>query len=436
LRYGREDIRPNMFALSDAPAELILLLADACETAQQLGSLAGACRRFHAIVNPRLYQFNVRHQRSNAAVFGVAHGRLDILERLLEHGADAAGLVNKEWRVPDDLPVLASSAEVRRERFTTGLTRRVVGLEPQPYFALLHVAARNGQDDAVRWLLRHGADVDAPSEFFCLCHLLHFDRDGEHLTDPLPPRWAPLHFALCHRRESTAHLLLDHRAPGLVSRRTRHPTSNSMRLKIIHQAAGYGMRSVVERAQFLEDDFDVDAVEQHGDAAIHYATYFGHAAAIIPVLAAMGARLDLVGSEHKTAMDQAVEARDIVAALTLLKAGAAVDVAEPCALPPMVTVTNHVCDERHHRESNRALLMSAALKEGEIPAGYDAESWEGCRRQFLELLASSPQDVPHRPGTDAADEEEAGSSASDDDWVSCAGGAENERQADWETRSL
>lgn len=123
----------SLFILAD---ELILSIAKAC--GPEMHRLARVSHRLYRIVTPELYKQNVRHRYSSAMFWAARHGHLDTLERLRIAGA--------EW---NDQSASYSDRDLARSvcPYLPGQ------LLANMYFSPLHLAAKFGQDDTVRWLL-------------------------------------------------------------------------------------------------------------------------------------------------------------------------------------------------------------------------------------------------------------------------------------------
>lgn len=76
-------------ALVDLPNELLLGLVSFLERPSHLLSLVMLNKHSSRIFIPVLYSFNVRFQDSSALMWASRHGRIDLIEQLLEeHGAN------------------------------------------------------------------------------------------------------------------------------------------------------------------------------------------------------------------------------------------------------------------------------------------------------------------------------------------------------------
>lgn len=230
-----------------------------CTQEHDLAALARTCRRVHAFANPALYTRNAKHHDGFAVFHAAARGHIRPLELLFRAGADIdvlnldadlrrwhfgepghhdsgrhlvtgsglAGLRDASWQDRRDyfvrrLPPGSAAAAIA----ATGNDVPAVELfKTIRYATPLHYAARSGQDQAVAWLLDHGADIDGPARGFCACEVRRRRTLApgawpenwrvEPDTPDVEVQWTPLHTALCCGRETTA-LLLVERGAGVI----------------------------------------------------------------------------------------------------------------------------------------------------------------------------------------------------------------------------
>lgn len=116
--------------------ELILPIAEAC--GPEMHRLAHVNQRLNRIVTPELYKHNVRHRYSSAMFWAARHGNLNTLEKL--------GIAGAEW---NDQSASYSDRALARSVCPFLPRQRLFNM----YFSPLHIAAKFGQDETVRWLL-------------------------------------------------------------------------------------------------------------------------------------------------------------------------------------------------------------------------------------------------------------------------------------------
>ena len=86
--------------LLDFPAEVLLCIADKLDKAKDLFALSCLTRATNSLFLPYLYNFNVRHQRSSALLWGVVHNQSKLVEKMLcEYQADT-NTTDDESRTP------------------------------------------------------------------------------------------------------------------------------------------------------------------------------------------------------------------------------------------------------------------------------------------------------------------------------------------------
>lgn len=158
-----------LFFLESLPSELILIIGDYCHLklridATHIGqpwtfdsaqaALARVSKRFHAILNGKIYRENASpgDLRECCGFWAAQNGRLDTLKLAYQAGADLShhGLRGVATKIPengqetyDELDYLSSSLG-------------------KPFGPPLHFAIKAGQFKAVEWLLQNGADPQVP----------------------------------------------------------------------------------------------------------------------------------------------------------------------------------------------------------------------------------------------------------------------------------
>ncbi|KAJ4394504.1 hypothetical protein N0V93_003722 [Gnomoniopsis smithogilvyi] len=195
-----------MVTLQNLPSELVRHIAQKCGQSD-MSRLLRVSKNLRNIVTPELYEHNVRNQYSSAMFWAAQSGNIDTLELLDTAGAD--------W---NDQSASFSDEKVR-EQFCPYLPGQH---SRNMYFSPLHIAAKFGQGRAVRWLLKHGARINATALNLCSCQhgisplgkgrgdaddcLYDYNREFDPRTSPL---CTPLHIAVCNRQGRTARSLLD-----------------------------------------------------------------------------------------------------------------------------------------------------------------------------------------------------------------------------------
>ncbi|KAM5353723.1 hypothetical protein ACJ41O_000373 [Fusarium nematophilum] len=269
--------------LAFLPTELVQLIGQFCDH-RQLAALSLLNHAFHDIFNPLLYRYNILHQDPYYACvrWAAEHGSLDTLKLAFAYGADI-DITGAEKAGPQVLSPLADDDPDRG------------------YAAPLHLAIDSNHPDIVRWLLDHGASLDAMSWQLCWDHEDDFG-------------WYPLHFAIRHSTgEEMLSLLLERRA--------------------CYSARGIlGLRCAIEHASLpavdallRQDSFDPDHRDNEAFTALHYVADCEDPAVacqIIHRLVDCGVPLDVVGNYGGTAITRLVTETKFKPAIALLQRGA------------------------------------------------------------------------------------------------------------------
>ncbi|KAJ0166448.1 hypothetical protein CTA2_7305 [Colletotrichum tanaceti] len=183
--------------LPSLPVEILLEIAELVGDACGLAGLARASRRLCEVANPILWRHGVQDNLSEIMVPASTAGNLDILKKSVMYGADI------DRPHPITLPKEA-------EEYHSGWRLVRVLRENRNYLfwaAPLHLAAYHGHYDAVKWLVSHGADIEAPGHLFCKCkgYSDYLSEDNDRSKHPC---WTPLHYSICRGQKSTIRLLL------------------------------------------------------------------------------------------------------------------------------------------------------------------------------------------------------------------------------------
>lgn len=196
------------------PPEIILAIAEDLGRQKSLHSLSLVNKRFNAIANQVLYSTAVKERSSAITVVAARHGNLDTLKRAAEHGAD---LNSVYWLM---FPTWAHV-----ERFD--ITWEGETGDRYCWAAPLHLAAAEGHDDVVRWLVSQHVDLDVPGKLYCRCDSVagkynaiptyssNYDSDPENEAAEART-WTPLHFAICRGQPSVARFLIEQGASQCV----------------------------------------------------------------------------------------------------------------------------------------------------------------------------------------------------------------------------
>ncbi|GAB1317873.1 Ankyrin repeat domain-containing protein 17 [Madurella fahalii] len=163
----------------------------------------------------------------------------------------------------------------------------------------IHVAVLRGDNDAVRLLLDHGANIDARCSGLCDCAGPDVEVEDDFGDSIMPnknrPVWTPLHVAICTGNEDTARLLITLGASNLVGVLLRQKIpwnyfNCHLRITALQSAAWLGSvqmcKLLLEHPGF---DVSIDRRGRRGHVAIHYAAAAGHIRTVGKLLLENGA---------------------------------------------------------------------------------------------------------------------------------------------------
>ena len=240
------------------------------------------------------------HYLTRALIKASDRGHEEIVDFLINHIPRPT--VNFVW----DPALLCQAAEVGYEtpvkKFTTagaGVDVAYEGTTP------LQFAAKNGHESIVKHLLSHGADVNSEAAEDSFKPIMHAVNKGYTTVVQLLIEYGAgvrqltgngktvLHLAAQHGRKEITRLLLE-RVPDLAAR-------DRMGRTALHLASLNGHAEVVET---LVPNSGIDALDGNGDTPLRLASENGHLSAV-KVLLESGARVDLTGTDRRTALHSA-----------------------------------------------------------------------------------------------------------------------------------
>ncbi|KAI1092703.1 ankyrin [Rostrohypoxylon terebratum] len=310
--------------LDSLPTEILILTAlhfgdvlDRRATQYTLASLALTNRRLHDVFNPMLWKYNGIHgtqEESDNSVllapcWAAARNRVDIFEIAAKFRHNLGSFLRND-------PI--------------------------------QVAARNGHDDAVSWLIDHKVPLEC-----ILCERI--DVDSPFPVRPWPenhvsPVYSALHTAIKAGQESTSMLLLARGA------KYRFRNSNNMKFSALHAAALHGL-PVLVRYLIKTLGIDVNEPDQSGLLPLHYAVSRRHNQETLQVFIDLGADIH-TEVHHRTPLSKAVTEGYNSNAITLLKAGARVNPIRDDVESPLIMFAGESYHLMHAPES---ILLSSVL---------------------------------------------------------------------------
>ncbi|AEO63056.1 uncharacterized protein THITE_154545 [Thermothielavioides terrestris NRRL 8126] len=157
-----------------------------------LSSLIRTCHLAYHIYYASLYRIAPVDWPQLSLLCGAANGSLRAMEHAVACGADI-NWFGDVGILPDPRLDPGARVTLRHLRDSSYPSIRHKG-------TALHLAAMMGQDEAVEWLVDHGAKLNAQSRSLCAC------RPGcppQLQAWPESKMWHPIHTALCHGQVST-----------------------------------------------------------------------------------------------------------------------------------------------------------------------------------------------------------------------------------------
>jgi ankyrin repeat protein len=335
-----------MTSLSNLPDELIILIAEACDVPDK-ARLARSNRRLNDLATRVLLRYSVREEGNSAMYWAAKHGHINTLERMRSCGAE----------VNDNSGSRLSIVVKRLDSLPWENLHTTAGFLP------LHVAAKFGQDTAVKWLLSKGARLESLAQNLCQCEsqITEAHAYGNNRWN----LWTPLHIAICSGHISTARLLISRgasiRSPGsgpFLSTNVFHTAARRNNTAAINFLVGSGL-------------VGVDEPDSMGYVALHYACVCSDNLPAIKTLIHLGASLDMLARGHKTPLHLACETGFFDGAIELLKKGAVHDISN------LGGAAN--------------LLHKATQPYSSFPLPLpspDPAIWEECREDFIRRLVA------------------------------------------------
>ncbi|KXH34053.1 hypothetical protein CSIM01_02388 [Colletotrichum simmondsii] len=291
------------------PAEIWLQICSYLESFD-VAALAQVSVKLNMNLQEEVYLAAMRDDNINIIVRSAATGNLATLQRIASHGAN----MNKIY--PADAPQhLKDWFEWETRRGLEGVPSKEgveVALSKACFATPLHLAAKGGHYDTVRWLLdQHSVDMEMPARFLCQCIPPGTSRTPASpvLSGQAVPAWTPLHIAICNQQVSVARLLLS-RGASTRSVNVGHSSSKYPRFNRDFAAYWWGL----------------DPTEYRGPgtvSALQSAALSGNRPIITELVQRMGTDVDEVVEEGgATPLYYALEAADAQSVALLRRLGA------------------------------------------------------------------------------------------------------------------
>ena len=339
-------------SLIGMPSEILRMIGDELEHDDSaLAAMALTCRRFNQVFEPLLYRHNVKCGRHRgppcqSLIWGASRNRVGTMAKAIKAMESYDG-VNLDRYGPDLIEV----DFMHILDFSAGTA--------------LHWAARNGNDEAVEFLVQRGADLRSPAINLCRCQPDRLPKPREWTPDDEEESeneenygsgWFPLHLAICNGHTSTAELLMSYgapcqmciRRPGSISdfesdSNSSHSGSEdpqSAVISAIHSAAVCGQpvlfESMVQKAAYSHGDWATHSLLEGSADIVNRWSQFGYplhfavcsrlrVRETITALVQLGADVNLTRHDLPPPLFLAVERGDWDAADTLLDLGASTE---------------------------------------------------------------------------------------------------------------
>lgn len=269
------------------------MIGEACRVPEK-SVLARTNRQLYELLTPVLYKYNVQREGGSAMFWAAQHGCIETLERIVSYGAE----------VNDNT---ASRFHVVHRSYYPYRIRRL----HDTFFTPLHIAAKFGQDGAVKWLLNHGARIEAMAHNLCACQEGVVDIANDSDFDPrLSPLVTPFHIAICNGRLRTTKLLV-----------SRGAETDGGVASPLHTAARFNNAGAIS---FLLEKclVYIDEPDSQGYTPLHLACMEIEDVSALETLLEIGADVEAQADDGRTPLAFACERGYFKAALRLLAHGA------------------------------------------------------------------------------------------------------------------
>lgn len=166
-------------------------------------------------------------------------------------------------------------------------------------YRAIHLAAQAGHRVVVEMLLERGADIDAPAHRLCHCPRLYGllnAAESPEARDRPPPKWTPLHFAICRSRPEMAKLLLSRGASHLVQVLGGPGDGDAgaaQGVTALHDAARMGLAGVVQYLVEQGIQTDVDVRDTRTLTPLYHAYAGRRWDSTVPLLLQLGADVNV-----------------------------------------------------------------------------------------------------------------------------------------------
>jgi len=390
------------------PPEIVLLITHRLGLQDKL-ALNRTNRWFYSIINPVIYAENVRESNAFCLFWAAENGVMGTLRHALAAGADlnATGPIPSK---PIEIePIIITDPDTENPDVNVDPD---LGDEPliepaqRPWATPLHLAAKNGHLEVVRWLLDHGADIDAPSYRACDCQPLKTTWQASQRPAEWP-RWRALHTAMCNQEREVAELLIYRGASLDLDAAPGHNHT------ALHSAAANALVPIIKLLALNDVNLDVNQRDAWNNTALHYVSLIWSPREspeirdTVTKLLALGADLEAHNNSGLTPLLYACSRGNYAVAHWLVNIGGNPDPHRHipdfrdyrplyyCILPRMDFFDHDDGPVKHDEfEGNRVALIHALVDNGaDVDARFDKRTHRGATALMFACELAEPRAV-------------------------------------------
>ncbi|KAL4913323.1 ankyrin repeat-containing domain protein [Aspergillus aurantiobrunneus] len=382
-----------MFLLA-LPPEVLLLVGDVVESQRDMSSLTRVNRYLNTLLSDALHKKNIRDSNSSALFWGMRHNRPDLVERMLDLGADVDSTCCGQTAIYT--AACEGHAIAVKILLSRGATHRL--RDGQPWTPLFSAAAA-GHTDVVAALLTHeGRACEAirdpdPSFTRMTCLLQHiFVTDGSRVQRDAVEYSIPLFMAIAGAHNETARVLIR-------SKKVSLDYQDRVGRTALMWALSHGREAVIEC--LLDHGADANIPEPStGETLLHKAVRKRHDRVMQMLLARADVDPNCRDSAGRCPLFDALEVqnRPVLKAL-VARSDLDVNCWNGEGLTPLLYVVQRNLDDQTAVLLMKLLLdypaidVDASSEDGRTPLSYTSELG---RVQLVDLLLSRGADPGHK----------------------------------------
>lgn len=146
----------KFFLLLDFPNELIVLICRHLNRQQDIANFSRCSRRLHELLDFELYRHNINHFAGSALVWATEKGKVEMVRKMLQYGADPTRCLDPRVRQPPLMLAISAGRDTIVNLILDSPKCRVDQSDIMGSTALSLAVAKNNKE-LVELLLRHGA---------------------------------------------------------------------------------------------------------------------------------------------------------------------------------------------------------------------------------------------------------------------------------------